>query len=75
MVQLEAHKPRGRVPLSTLPVADVLSNEPLEEPPPIPGPSAAAGWLPLIDSRWDFPEQCRALIASKAYSRASTDQL
>jgi hypothetical protein len=23
--------------------------------------------LPLLDSRWDFAEQCRRLIGSKAY--------
>jgi hypothetical protein len=40
--------------------------------PPIPGiPEAEIGGVasnpPLIDSRWDFAEQCRALIDSKAY--------
>jgi hypothetical protein len=39
--------------------------------PPIELPDAeSGGWQsnpPLIDSRWDFAEQCRALIASKAY--------
>jgi hypothetical protein len=27
--------------------------------------------LPLLDSRWDFAEQCRALIASKRYQNGS----
>jgi hypothetical protein len=39
--------------------------------PPIELPDAESGGVasnpPLIDSRWDFAEQCRALIASKAY--------
>ena len=32
--------------------------------PDLPPESALA---PLVDSRWDFADQCRALIASKAY--------
>lgn len=28
--------------------------------------------LPLLDSRWDFAEQCRALIASKQYGSADS---
>jgi hypothetical protein len=38
--------------------------------PPIQLPEAASpegNGLPLLDSRWDFAEQCRALIDSKAY--------
>jgi hypothetical protein len=39
--------------------------------PPIELPEAESGGVasnpPLIDSRWDFAEQCRALIDSKAY--------
>jgi len=39
--------------------------------PPIELPGAESGGVashpPLIDSRWDFAEQCRALIDSKAY--------
>ena len=38
--------------------------------PPIVLPEAAdpgGNGLPLLDSRWDFAEQCRALIASKQY--------
>ena len=43
--------------------------------PPIdlPGPVTPEGnGLPLLDSRWPFTEQCRALIASKAYRRPVT---
>jgi hypothetical protein len=38
--------------------------------PPIHLPEAASpagNGLPLLDSRWDFAEQCRALISSKSY--------
>jgi hypothetical protein len=38
--------------------------------PPIQLPEAASpegNGLPLLDSRWDFADQCRALIESKAY--------
>jgi len=35
----------------------------------VPGADLAgyADGLPLLDSRWDFAAQCRALIDSKAY--------
>lgn len=38
--------------------------------PPIDLPEAidpGGNGLPLLDSRWDFAEQCRRLIDSKAY--------
>ena len=38
--------------------------------PPIHLPEAdppESNGLPLLDSRWSFAEQCRALIDSKAY--------
>jgi hypothetical protein len=40
--------------------------------PPIVLPEAAdpgGNGVPLLDSRWEFAEQCRRLIASKAYRR------
>ena len=30
--------------------------------------------LPLLDSRWDFAEQCHRLIASKAYEEGDLPQ-
>jgi hypothetical protein len=44
----------------------------LPEPPPVPEPilPPADDGLPLIDSDWDFADQCRRLIASKAYDGA-----
>jgi hypothetical protein len=38
--------------------------------PPIVMPEAetdGVDGVPLLDSRWDFAEQCRALISSKQY--------
>lgn len=44
--------------------------------PPIDMPAAVnpgGNGLPLLDSRWDFGEQCRALIASKEYQDGERD--
>jgi hypothetical protein len=47
------------------------------ELPPIVVPGAelngAVHPLPLLDSRWSFAEQCRALIDSKAYGNGGTE--
>ncbi len=47
-----------------------------DELPPIELPEATdpgGNGLPLLDSRWDFAEQCRRLIASKAYDEGSEE--
>jgi hypothetical protein len=50
-----------------------LDPEGIEVPPfeiPEPVLNGNGGKPPLISSRWEFAEQCRALIASKAYRGA-----
>lgn len=42
----ESSRPRRRVPLSTLSVADLLTSEPLEEPPPMPPPTHRSSLAP-----------------------------
>lgn len=44
-------------------------------PPIVPPEAETAGddGLPLFDSRWDFAEQCRALIASKRYANGGAE--
>lgn len=46
-----------------LPAIDVPDAEVAADP----GPFADPYGMPLLDSRWDFAEQCEALIDSKAY--------